>query len=215
MNNQTIYQDNWLDRLFIALFSSKMAKALGKPSKLKGYDGFVDLSKQIMKGRTPQQQQELVAIILKSLVPSPVLALSRTLVTPNRWVCELNAWFAAVLFQWLVGVCEIREVEITDKDNQLRKQKSCVYIKKCRYLEQSGCVGMCVNMCKIPTQDFFTDSFGIPVTLTPNFEDLSCEMVFGQIPKPIEEEPAYNQPCLSQQCPTAQPQANYCPKLRD
>nr|AFK37308.1 unknown [Lotus japonicus] len=31
------------------------------------------------------------------------------------------------------------------------KQKSGVHIKKCRYLENSGCVGMCVNMCKTPT----------------------------------------------------------------
>lgn len=27
--------------------------------------------------------------------------------------------------------------------------KSSVKIKKCRYLEQSGCVGMCLNMCKV------------------------------------------------------------------
>lgn len=27
-----------------------------------------------------------------------------------------------------------------------------VKIKKCRYLESSGCVGMCGNMCKLPTQ---------------------------------------------------------------
>jgi hypothetical protein len=37
-----------------------------------------------------------------------------------------------------------------------------------RYLENSGCVGMCVNMCKIPTQDFFTNDFGLPLTMTPS-----------------------------------------------
>jgi hypothetical protein len=35
-----------------------------------------------------------------------------------------------------------------------------VKIKKCRYLESSGCVGMCTNMCKLPTQKFFTETFG-------------------------------------------------------
>jgi hypothetical protein len=209
-----IYEDNLLDRLFIALFSRKIAKALGKSSHLKGYDGFVDLSNQIAQGRTSQQQQELVGIVLKSLVPSPVLYLIRTLFSPTKWVCESNAWFASVLFEWLVGVCELREVEVTDQDNQLRTQKSCVYIKKCRYLENSGCVGMCVNICKIPTQDFFRQSFGIPVRMTPNFDDFSCEMVFGQAPKPLEEDEAYNQPCLQDECPTARPQANYCPQLR-
>lgn len=37
-----------------------------------------------------------------------------------------------------------------------------------RYLEHSGCVGMCVNMCKIPTQEFFTNSLGMPLTMTPS-----------------------------------------------
>ena len=61
------------------------------------------------------------------------------------------------------------------------RMRSTVHIKKCRYLEDSGCTGMCVNMCKMPTQTFFTDDFGLPLTMTPNFEDLSCDMVFGQV----------------------------------
>jgi hypothetical protein len=31
----------------------------------------------------------------------------------------------------------------------MREQRSVVHIKKCRYLENSGCVGMCINMCKV------------------------------------------------------------------
>jgi hypothetical protein len=27
---------------------------------------------------------------------------------------------------------------------------------------------MCVNMCKIPTQSFFTDEFGLPLTMNPS-----------------------------------------------
>jgi hypothetical protein len=69
-------------------------------------------------------------------------------------------------------------------------------------------------MCKLPTQDFFTHSFGIPITMTPNFEDFSCEMVFGQFPQPIEEELIYNQPCLANQCSTAKPNGEFCPKVR-
>jgi len=30
-----------------------------------------------------------------------------------------------------------------------RQQRSVVHIKKCRYLENSGCVGMCTDMCKV------------------------------------------------------------------
>jgi hypothetical protein len=35
-----------------------------------------------------------------------------------------------------------------------RVQASVVHIEKCRYLESSGCVGMCVNMCKVNMHHF-------------------------------------------------------------
>ncbi|BAQ59667.1 hypothetical protein GM3708_72 [Geminocystis sp. NIES-3708] len=215
ITEKTQYKDNLIDQIFISLFSRKMAQAVKKRPKYKGYDGFVDLSQQIMKGRTAQQQQELVEVVLKSLVPSPALYLIRTLFSPTKWICESNAWFATVLFEWLVGKSEIQEVEIININKQIIRQKSGVKIKKCRYLEESGCVGMCINMCKMPTQKFFTESFGIPLTMTPNFEDLSCEMVFGQNPPPLETEEASRHPCLQTYCPTAVNSLQPCPKIYD
>jgi hypothetical protein len=208
------YCDSWFDRLFIWLFSRKMARAVGQETQLQGYAGFVDLSKQIMQGRNPQEQQRVVRKVLHSLVPAPVLFAIRSLFSPTQLVCELNAWFATRLFEWLVGPCEVLETQITDLQGTVKWQKSNVHIKKCRYLEQSGCVGMCVNMCKLPTQEFFTKEFGIPLTMTPNFEDLSCDMVFGQLPPALETEAAYHQPCLSTLCPTAQARVESCPKVR-
>ena len=58
-------------------------------------------------------------------------------------------------------------------------------------------MGSCVNMCKMPTQTFFTEDFGLPLTMKPNFDDLSCEMIFGQLPPPLEQDEAYLQPCFS------------------
>jgi Beta-carotene isomerase D27-like, C-terminal len=208
------YRDSWFDRLFIWLFSRKMARAVGQETQLQGYEGFVDLSKQIMQGRNPQEQQRVVRKVLHSLVPAPVLFAIRSLFSPTQLVCELNAWFATRLFEWLVGPCEVLKTEIIDLQGTVKWQKSNVHIKKCRYLEQSGCVGMCINMCKLPTQEFFTKEFGIPLTMTPNFEDLSCDMVFGQLPPALETEAAYHQPCLSELCPTAQVGVESCPKVR-
>ncbi|KAL5148398.1 Beta-carotene isomerase D27, chloroplastic [Glycine soja] len=82
------------------------------------------------------------------------------------------------------------------------------------YLENSGCVGMCVNMCKIPTQDFFTNEFGLPLTMTPNFEDMSCDMVYGQSPPTFEEDPVSKQPCYADICSMAKPSSSVCPKLQ-
>jgi Beta-carotene isomerase D27-like, C-terminal len=205
------YNDNLLDRLFIWLFSYKMSQALGAGTQLSGYSGVVDLSKQIMQGRNAQQQQIIVAQILQSFVPIPVLWAIRTFFTPTRLVCVLNAWFAARMFGWLVGPCEVTEAEIDLPDGTIRSQPSAVQIKKCRYLADSGCVGMCVNMCKVPTQEFFTEKFGIPLTMTPNFEDLSCKMIFGQIPPLHAVDDAYQQPCLEQQ---GSGRSSVCPKLR-
>ena len=212
MSETSTYQDSWLDRIFIRLFSRKMSVAVGKSTQLRGYEGFVDLSKSIMDGRSSSEQQAVVGVVLRSLVPSPVLWGIRTFFSPSKLVCELNAWFATQLFEWLVGPCSVREAEIEPLTGNVYSQKSGVHIEKCRYLEQSGCVGMCINMCKLPTQDFFAQEFGIPVTLTPNFEDLSCEMVFGQVAPPLSQEAAYQQTCLVEQCETAVKSGDRCPK---
>jgi hypothetical protein len=66
---------------------------------------------------------------------------------------------------------------------------------------------------QIPTQDFFTDQFGLPLTMNPNFEDLSCEMIFGVRPPPIEQDTVYNQPCFAHQCHIADTSALPCPKI--
>ena len=206
------YHDSFLDLLFIRLFSRKMSIAVGQTTSLKGYEGFVDLSKSIMDGRSSHEQQAVVGIVLRSLMPSPVLWGIRTFFSPTKLVCELNAWFATQLFEWLVGPCSVVEAQIESDSGKAYSQKSGVHIEKCRYLEQSGCVGMCINMCKLPTQDFFTQEFGIPVTLTPNFENLSCEMIFGQMPPHLSEEAAYQQACLAEQCETANLTSDRCPK---
>ncbi|PSN18868.1 DUF4033 domain-containing protein [filamentous cyanobacterium CCP5] len=191
-----------------------MAKAVGKDSHRGGYDGFVELSLHIMRGRSAAEQQALVAVVLQSLVPNQVLWLIRHLFSPTQLVCELNAWFATVLFEWLVGPCHVTEVEVPNQDSEIKRQRSGVHIEKCRYLEHSRCVGLCVNLCKVPTQQFFTEKFGIPLTMTPNFEDFSCEMVFGHMPPPLETEAASQQACLANQCEMAQPTEQICPKLQ-
>lgn len=215
------YDDNWIDRIFIWLFSRKISQALGAKTQIGGYSGFVDLSKQVMQGRNAQAQQLIIDRVLQSLVPVPVLWVTRTFFSPTRLVCVLNAWFAAQMFEWLVGASEVVDAEVDlpfdsatpEAQRRTRLQPSGVYIKKCRYLAESRCVGMCVNMCKVPTQKFFTEQFGIPLTMTPNFEDLSCTMVFGQIAPIPALDSAYQQPCLAQQCPTATVGAVICPKL--
>ena len=55
-------------------------------------------------------------------------------------------------FKWLVGPMEIQETEV-EFGGKKQIWRSQVKITKCRYLENSGCVGMCTNMCKVRADD--------------------------------------------------------------
>lgn len=99
-----------------------------------------------------------------------------------------------------------------DRPGDVQTWHSGVKIKKCRYLQESGCVGLCTNLCKRPTEAFFADAFGLPLTMEPDFETLECTMRFGQKPPPIEEDAVYNQPCFAGVCSMASP-SGPCPKI--
>jgi hypothetical protein len=63
-------------------------------------------------------------------------------------------------------------------------------------------------------QRFFTDDFGLPLTMNPNFEDLSCEMIFGQAPpENLKNDPVYDKPCFASQCSIGEPGPDPCPKI--
>ncbi|KAK2981930.1 hypothetical protein RJ640_019150 [Escallonia rubra] len=215
MGQKTKYNDGFFEKAFMTLFARKMGKFVGKSSgKEKGwfdydYESFVDVSRRVMQGRNRIQQQQVVREVLFSMLPPGAPAQFRKLFPPTKWAAEFNAVLTVPFFHWLVGPAEVVEVEVNGV-----KQRSGVHIKKCRYLENSGCVGMCVNMCKIPTQDFFTNEFGLPLTMIPNFEDMSCEMVYGQAPPPFEEDPVAKQPCYADICSVANTNISVCPKLQ-
>ena len=66
---------------------------------------------------------------------------------------------------------------------------------------------------QIPTEDFFTNQFGLPLTMNPSFEDLSCEMIFGQKAPSLQEDPIYGQPCFAHECKIGDREPTPCPKV--
>ena len=72
---------------------------------------------------------------------------------------------------------------------------------------------MCQNLCKVPVQHFFTQELGMPLTMNPNFEDMSCKMIFGQQPPPLDQDEASQQPCLSD-CQMGSESKRKCKKLQ-
>ena len=71
--------------------------------------------------------------------------------------------------------------------------ESSVQVERCRFLDAAGCRKACVYLCKIPTQRFFSETLGTPMTLTPDFDDAWCTFAFGQRPPPLELDPAYQE----------------------
>lgn len=83
--------------------------------------------------------------------------------------------------------------------------------RRCRYLEEAGCASICINSCKVPTQEFFRTEMGLNVTLEPNYEDFSCQFVFGKTPLPEASDDIMTSPCFTQ-CPSkrARPGQSKC-----
>jgi hypothetical protein len=95
-----------------------------------------------MKGRSSDEQREIVRSVLSSILPPGAPQTFRFLFPPNQASAEINAAITTKFFAWLVGPCEVQEADVVLADGTTRRQLSMVKIKKCRYLEASGCVGM-------------------------------------------------------------------------
>ena len=79
-------------------------------------------------------------------------------------------------FYWLVGDIELEDTEV-DFNGRKETWRSAVKIKKCRYLEVSGCKGTCVNMWWAP-HDRHTFSVAY------SSRRLSAQAVQGTVPGP-------------------------------
>ncbi|XP_057438613.1 beta-carotene isomerase D27, chloroplastic [Lotus japonicus] len=185
-----IYKDNWFDRLAINHLSKSVQEATGVINHKSGYEGLVEAANVAKHKFSPVQQQEVVIQALDKAFPKPILDLIKTLLPPSKFAREYYAVFTTLFFAWLVGPSEVRESEVNG-----RREKNVVYVKKCRFLEATNCVGMCTNICKMPSQSFIKDSLGMSFNMVPNFDDMSCEMIFGQDPPALADDPALKQPC--------------------
>lgn len=83
------------------------------------------------------------------------------------------------------------------KDGQL----GGIVVEKCKFLQESGCKGLCLHQCKLPAQQFFADSLKLPVTVSPDFATQECQWSWGEEPLPPEDDPAWPKGCLVD-CPT-------------
>ncbi|KAF5835917.1 hypothetical protein DUNSADRAFT_6674 [Dunaliella salina] len=183
------------------LFRSKMVQALGSDVQTEGYQAIIDLTRQL-NNLKPQETQARTVEILKSLFPSWLLPAFKVMFSEPmpEFACKMNAWATALTCEWLMGPLKVNDVEV---DGGKVGVSQGVEVQRCRYLEEAGCTSICVNSCKVPTQTFFAQEMGLPLTMTPNYETYSCQFSFGATPPPQSEDPAFTASCYSQ-CPSKQ-----------
>ncbi|KAI5589745.1 hypothetical protein BDE02_05G182500 [Populus trichocarpa] len=190
LTKKTIYNDSWFAELAINYLSQQFQDATGLRNSKRGYESLAQTATDTWQKFSPIQQHGLVLQSLNRAIPRLILNMIKIMLPESTFKREYFAAFTTLFFAWLVGPSEVRESEFNGK-----KEKNVVHIKKCRFLEETNCVGMCTNLCKIPSQTFIKHSLGMPVDMVPNFDDMSCEMIFGQEPPAITEDPAFKQPC--------------------
>lgn len=178
-------KDGPFGRVFIHIFRSILQPQIQYTSPRNGYDGMIEEMRTLLIRQSPTGQQKVVFNTLNKIFQAPYgTTFFRKFLSDKP---QLNARLTPAIFSWLVGPCEFNKTE---------EGLYSVDIEKCRFLDEGGCKGLCVNMCQQPTQRYFTDVLGLPVRLTPDYEDNSCQMTFGQQPLALSEDPAVSGDCV-------------------
>ncbi|TYI00282.1 hypothetical protein ES332_A11G122800v1 [Gossypium tomentosum] len=169
------YKPGNLDHFFLNSFRDKLVKEVGWDSEKPGYDGLIELAKALMmNSRSNSHTKDAAVRILKSLFPPLLLELYKILIAPidgGKVAAMMVARVTVFTCQWLMGTCKVNSVDLPDGTSC----NSGVFVERCKYLEESKCVGICINTCKLPTQSFFKDYMGVPLLMEPNFSDYSCQ----------------------------------------
>jgi hypothetical protein len=128
---------------------------------------------------------------------------------------KLNAWVTWWAAQWLMGPCTLEDLRTYNSPAELEKARRefgggslaattvgdgvCqeLLVRRCRFLEESACASVCVNACKMPTQEFFNKEMGVPMRMLPDYETLQCRFQFGVPPTEEDEDEARRTPCFT------------------
>ena len=207
-----LYDDDKLfDQALLTLFRRKLAVELGADGDQSGYTGLIAMIRTMNEGAqypSSYDTQQAARRVLKSLFPSWLPAAFAVMFSKPlpEFSCRMNAWVTLIASQWLMGHSEINDVEI---DGGRVGIAHGLLVKRCRYLEESGCASVCVNTCKVPTQEFFAKDMGLPLEMTPNYDDFSCQFSFGKTPLPPEQDEVFSVSCFTQ-CPSKAAHRRLC-----
>ena len=195
---------NNFEKLLFSRFGQSVSEELyGNPHQdPKNYKELMTMVNYMTRSRPIEQvnrqgRNMLVRLFPSWLLPAFKIMFANPLPTFSAY---MNCWVTHYTTKWLMGNSTVSNLELKDQldSNGIPKiaKDQLLTIEKCRFLEEAGCVRTCIHSCKLATQSFFLEDMGIPVTLRPNFSDLSCRFEFGNHPLPIEDDEELNVPCF-------------------
>jgi len=208
-----------VSQVLMGTVRSLLADAAGHDSPIPGFAGVMELVREVndMEGTADQLQKKARKVfegILPSLFIGWIPPIWKNYIKPIFPSWAANSSFFLVfylLFPWLMGPMEgddFAEVEVPQSLRNVLfflpatvRLPQTVKAERCRFLEQSKCASVCVNTCKVPSQTWLGDDFGMKVHIQPNYDDFSCRWRFGTQPPPLMEDEAVMVPCFSN-CPT-------------
>lgn len=196
------FVDSLLMSLFRIKFSERLSRVRIPDSKLAVDDfmGILELTSTMNSQNSNRTLvQEMSREVLVSLFPSFILDRypSWFAIPFPQFSAKMCAYATVWFGTWLMGESEVNDVPELDNGG---KQQG-VLVKRCRFLEESQCASICVNSCKLPTQNFFRQNMGLALTMTPDYETGECQFVYGKLPTEEEELRARETPCLMR-CPS-------------
>jgi hypothetical protein len=205
--NDMKYDESLLDKILLSIFRKLVTQNTGGvTSDKEGIDGLVEQGRSFMlqPGQTPEAQHKMVSDTLGGLmtpVLPPFYRIFMSGIVPNLGTDfdgkQFGPWFYApfltsfvtpTFFGFLVGPSYPNR----RKDGQL----GGLVVEKCKFLQESGCKGLCLHQCKLPAQQFFQQELGLPLTVSPNFVTQECQWSFGETPLPPSEDPSFPKGCL-------------------
>ena len=178
--------ERWFDKFAINLFRAGMVRAIGDEDvSTPGYPGLMELALKLNRRFPPGETRRRTRGILASFFTPFILKLFPVMfaIPLPAFSAKLNAAITAATCRWLMGPIEVVDVPA---EELLAGWGDGVgqglQVERCRFLEESGCASVCINTCKVPTQDFFVKDMGIPLTMEPNYETFECKFSFGKAP---------------------------------
>lgn len=194
---------SFTDKLLFQRSSKSVANEIGRPSEVpRNYQQLISMINSMTFSRSASQTQDQGKNMLKRLFPGWLLSQYKVMFARPfpRFSAWMNAWVTHFTTNWLMGNSTVVDLVVQADGSQVVLQDQALIIEKCRFLETAGCVRTCLHACKAPTQRFFLEEMGLPVTLIPNMTDYSCRFEFGVMPVPLVEDPISLSPCLAS-CP--------------